>query len=268
MPRIRTLKPEFWTDEKLAPLPPITRLVFLGLISLADDTGRLIDNVKSLDGMLFPETDDTCRESLEVLMRLSRISRYVAESGQKVIQITNWASHQKVAHPSPHNLPGPPVVTSDPATISAALMSSSRGSHENLVPLPTTNDQRPVPTTNDQKPAARSVRFDPLTVDLPVELQTDQFRTAWRELCEHRASKRKPVTKMAAPKLIAKCARAGPVAAVKAIEDAIANDWQGIFPEKESTNGHNGNRTNSRLAGPGVNFEKDSQPAGGIVAGW
>ena len=67
MARIRTIKPEFWQDEKLAPLESIHRLVFLGLISHADDAGRLVDNIKALDGMIFPSTDDSSRESLETL---------------------------------------------------------------------------------------------------------------------------------------------------------------------------------------------------------
>ena len=108
MARIRTIKPEFWRDEKLAPLDPIHRLVFLGLISQADDAGRLVDNIKSLDGMIFPETDDSSGESLEVLGRLSRILRYTAKSGQKIIQITNWKHHQKVQKPSICILPSPP----------------------------------------------------------------------------------------------------------------------------------------------------------------
>ena len=50
MARIRTIKPEFWTDEKLAPLSPICRLTFLGLVSMADDAGRL--NAKQLRGFV------------------------------------------------------------------------------------------------------------------------------------------------------------------------------------------------------------------------
>ena len=75
MARIRTIKPEFWADEKLGPMSPIDRLVFLGLMSLADDAGRLIDSVKALDGALFPYTDDTCGPSLERLASASRVSR-------------------------------------------------------------------------------------------------------------------------------------------------------------------------------------------------
>jgi hypothetical protein len=106
--RIRTIKPEFWQDEKLAPLPALTRLVFIGLISQADDAGRLIDNVKMLDGQLFPLTDETCGPSLDELARLGRIIRYHSESGQRLLQITHWDTHQKVDRPSKYTLPPPP----------------------------------------------------------------------------------------------------------------------------------------------------------------
>ena len=107
MARIRTVKPEFWVDEKLSPLEPIHRLVFLGLISQADDAGRIVDNSRLIDGLLFPETTDTCKDSLEILTRLSRILRYKSTSGQSLIQIVNWGKHQRVAHPSVFCLPAP-----------------------------------------------------------------------------------------------------------------------------------------------------------------
>ena len=114
MARIRTMKPEFWQDEKLAPLAPIHRLVFLGLISHADDAGRLVDNIKLLDGLLFPETEDTARESLEILCGIGCIDRGYAESGQGVIQIVNW-KHQKIDKP---NLAAAndPIAFVDPST--------------------------------------------------------------------------------------------------------------------------------------------------------
>ncbi len=39
MPRIRTIKPEFWSDEKLATVSEATLLVAIGLLNLADDEG-------------------------------------------------------------------------------------------------------------------------------------------------------------------------------------------------------------------------------------
>lgn len=128
MARIRTIKPEFWQDEKLAPLPPIDRLVFLGLISMADDAGRLVDSSRMLNGLLFPHTDDDCRKSLETLARLSRVFRYTSNSGQKLLQIVHWENHQRVDNPSRYCLPPPPPQT----TTQQAVTQPSRGSSEDL----------------------------------------------------------------------------------------------------------------------------------------
>lgn len=86
MARIRTIKPEFWGDEKLAPCSPITRLVFLGLISMADDAGRVVDNVKVIDAFVFPETSETCRGSIDELSAMGRIRRGKTASGQRIIE--------------------------------------------------------------------------------------------------------------------------------------------------------------------------------------
>ena len=79
-----------------------------------------------------------------------------------------------------------------------------------------------------KKPAA--ARFDPAEVDLPEELATDEFRAKWREWCAYRSAKKKPVSAVAAARSLEKCRRAGLVAAMQGIDDAIAADWQGLFP--------------------------------------
>lgn len=110
MARIRSVKPSFWADEKLGPLAPIDRLVFLGLISAADDAGRLPDSVRWIDGQVFPLTSDTCADSLATLAALGVIQRGRTASGQPVIQLVNWSSHQRINRP---NLTGalPPITT-------------------------------------------------------------------------------------------------------------------------------------------------------------
>ena len=100
MARIRTIKPEFWGDEKMAKLAPVTRLVFLGLISMADDRGRLVDSVKRIDAFLFPFDEDSTnvRRSLDELHANGRIKRGLTASGQKIIEMVNW-HHQKIDRP-------------------------------------------------------------------------------------------------------------------------------------------------------------------------
>lgn len=156
MPRIRTIKPEFFQDEKLAPMSVIDRFVFMGLISMADDAGRLLDNVKIIDAFIFPDTDDSARESLMRLSRIARIRRGTTASGQKVIQIANWTTHQKVQHPQ-MKAALPEIVEDEPVTdIHERLMNGSGGAHEPLAPH--TNDLRP--TTNDLRPIAADAASD------------------------------------------------------------------------------------------------------------
>lgn len=102
MPRIRTIKPEYWSDEKLSPLDDTTRLVFLGMISMADDAGRLLDNVKQIDAFIYPHTQRMAAtaKAVNTLHQLGRIHRGLTESGQAVIQITGFTSHQKIDRPN------------------------------------------------------------------------------------------------------------------------------------------------------------------------
>jgi hypothetical protein len=153
MPRIRTIKPEFWQDEKLAPLNPTVRLVFLGLISMADDAGRLVDNVKSIDGFIFPHTDDSSREALDILARLSRIRRYRSASGQRLIQIANWW-HQKVDKPSKHVLPAPPDPDSGASTEAPTSSNdTAESSRDSLDHVEESSRSDLVSSTNDLGPS-------------------------------------------------------------------------------------------------------------------
>lgn len=163
MARIRTLKPEFWADEKLGPLDPRTRLVFLGLISQADDAGRLVDSVRLLDGLLFPFTGDSCEEPLRVLAELEVIRRGVTASGQRVIQLANW-HHQKIDKP---NLSAalPPIANSASENELRTVADESAKDRRNVadesaphisistvvsVPEPTTADPREKTAATDQ----------------------------------------------------------------------------------------------------------------------
>lgn len=196
MARIRTLKPDFWTDEKLGPLEPITRLVFLGLISQADDAGRLIDAIRMLDGLIFPYTDDTCGPSLERLSELGRIVRYSDGSGRGLIQIMGWDEHQRVKNPSQYTLPAPPeeIVgtpsvdsTEEEGRTSADPNPRVRAPAAPTHPLPTVQD----PTTAIPPPGGRKNGRppEPPTTTPDSEPEPDDLAT-W--LGEHADAVREP----------------------------------------------------------------------------
>jgi hypothetical protein len=67
---------------------------------------------------------------------------------------------------------------------------------------------------------------------LPKSLATEQFNLKWQEWLAYRKEKRKPVSKRAAEKQLATLESHGEAVAIAAIDQAIASDWQGLFPEK------------------------------------
>lgn len=203
MPRIRTIKPEFWSDEKLSTLNVLDRLTFLGLISLADDFGRVHDNVKVIDAFVFPNTDETVRESLANLSRMNRIKRGNAASGMAIIEIINWDKHQKVDKPQTRSAL-PPIETQDKnafenhSRISREQVEAVSGlvANDSDVVRDLTTDHRP-PTmdhgsgTDDHGPGmtgaiAQCVLFDPPVNNGPVHDTPEMVCQYWNAMMDQK----------------------------------------------------------------------------------
>jgi hypothetical protein len=78
----------------------------------------------------------------------------------------------------------------------------------------------------------------PSTVPLPPGLDTPAFREAWSAWLEDRKARKVPVTARAAAMQLAKLVEHGPGVAVLAIQNSIANQWKGLFPESVNRNGN------------------------------
>lgn len=100
MPRIRTIKPEFWTDPLIVGLPILTRLFYIALWNYSDDSGCFWDEPDRMQMELMPKEQDFDAEfHLAILEGHDRIIRM--ETGGKVFwQIAHWHDHQKIDHPS------------------------------------------------------------------------------------------------------------------------------------------------------------------------
>lgn len=57
MPRIRTLKPQFWDSPSVAKADLAPRLLYMALWNWADDAGRGTANLKELEAFAFPNDD-------------------------------------------------------------------------------------------------------------------------------------------------------------------------------------------------------------------
>lgn len=110
MPRIRTIKPEFPQSQSMGSVSRDSRLLFILLWTLADDSGRLRGNSRMLASLLFPYDDDVPRLIDGWLLELEGqdcIVRYVADDGAAYLQICKWLDHQKIDKASVSKLPEP-----------------------------------------------------------------------------------------------------------------------------------------------------------------
>jgi hypothetical protein len=107
MPRIRTIKPDFFSNEQIGQLSVAARLLFVGLWTLSDREGRLQDRPVRISAQLFPYDVNLSVDSLlDDLAEAKLILRYEAED-KKCIQIINFTKHQHI-HPNEptQGLPG------------------------------------------------------------------------------------------------------------------------------------------------------------------
>ena len=108
MPRIRTIKPDFWTDETVTACSLSARLLFIGLWNFADDDGRLEDAPRQIKMRIFPGDDFTADAIDGWLAELAGgglIRRYAVD-GRRYMQITGW-HHQVINRRTPSKIPAP-----------------------------------------------------------------------------------------------------------------------------------------------------------------
>lgn len=104
MARIRTIKPEFWTDEKMVELSPTARLLFVGLWNFADDEGRMVYSPRRIKMQILPADDVDIRGILGELRNAGRIRIYTVENVE-YLDIPHFLTHQKIDKPSRSKLP-------------------------------------------------------------------------------------------------------------------------------------------------------------------
>ena len=96
MARTRSIKPGFFDNDILGDLPPLTRLLFIGLWCMADREGRLEDRPRKIKKAILGYDDvdsDGVSQMLQELHDNDFITRYQV-GGNGYIQVLNFSKHQ------------------------------------------------------------------------------------------------------------------------------------------------------------------------------
>jgi hypothetical protein len=111
MARNRMIKPEFWKDEKTGSMSDRAKLLFIGMLNVADDCGILRYNASILRSEIFVYCDITKAEIEELMREIEEaelIQVYQAKDDeQKYCIIKNFLKHQQIAKPTKSKLPKP-----------------------------------------------------------------------------------------------------------------------------------------------------------------
>lgn len=104
MARIRTIKPEFWTDEKLTECSLSARLLFIGTWNFADDSGNLDRSPKQIKARVFPLDDIDCEPLLIELLAQGLLIEYTVND-KLFLHINGFNKHQLINRPSKPTCP-------------------------------------------------------------------------------------------------------------------------------------------------------------------
>lgn len=124
MPRIRTIKPEFFTSPDTAKVSHAARLLYVAMWCWADDHGRGELNLLQLRAFAFPEEDPWLERSFadqntEVQSAHTDFQNLCAEvingygisaytnRGRTFYEIPSWDTHQKLQRRAKPKFPGP-----------------------------------------------------------------------------------------------------------------------------------------------------------------
>lgn len=96
MSRIRTIKPEFWTDPDVVSCSMAARLFFIGCWNQADDHGVLKDEPTRLKLEILPADDVDPVALVNELVHHRLLLRKVAPDGTPVLVVRTFAIHQRI----------------------------------------------------------------------------------------------------------------------------------------------------------------------------
>jgi hypothetical protein len=112
MARKRMLAPTFWDDDTIGGMSKTARLLFLGMVNLADDEGRLVANAKLLKARVFAYDDDETAATVEAaLQEIAAACRSVTlyeVDERRYFAFLKWTVHQRIEKGYKSELPPPP----------------------------------------------------------------------------------------------------------------------------------------------------------------
>lgn len=122
MARMRTIKPEFWVDDKIVELSILAKLLYIGLWNFADDDGYMEASPRRIKRQIFPDNDYDVASAIGELLAVGMVQKCSSDQGELLL-IVQFKTHQKPQHPTVTKYTNIHAISGSPHEDSGALMS-------------------------------------------------------------------------------------------------------------------------------------------------
>jgi hypothetical protein len=226
MARIRTIKPEIWLSPQVMNLSLPARLLFIGLITQADDQGRGIADPRRLKAAVLPADDVTASQVEEWLREIAaqRLAvLYESTAHGRLYSLPSWFQHQSINKPKSSAYPPVPGVVPD------ADGSDTEGIPDEYRTSPGGSEGK----GTEGKGARAQARATPARSPDPAKPPEVQGLDveAWARWLSYRRDIGKPIKAASAEAAARKLAAFGGLQA-SVVEQSVAAGWQGLFALK------------------------------------
>lgn len=221
MARIRTVKPEFFTDEKVGECSPNARLLFIGTWVFADDLGNLDRSAKQLKAQVFPYDTTDVEPLLQELLRSGLLREYESD-GKTYLHISGFTDHQRIDKPSKPKRPVPEDSGNTSGTVDEDSESTRSGREGK-------GKESKGEEAREAHPPVDGLNFE-----------------AWERWEGYRKLIRKPLKPVSIPAAQQALAAFGSEQSA-VVEQSVANGWQGLFALKLNGSTHGTTARKSRF---------------------
>jgi hypothetical protein len=178
MPRIRTIKPEYWTNPQVGRCSYPARLLFIGTWHYADDHGNLPRDAGKLMMQVFPNPADRGLDVEALILELltqGLLMEYSCENKQRYLHIPTFTKHQVINRPSKALYPQPDKTLTEEymRTVNAAQDKAERESHRHSQKAGKTQNKEGLTEDSCLERKGKEVNLKPSQKQKHVELSLD-----------------------------------------------------------------------------------------------
>jgi len=252
MARIRTIKPEFWTDEKVGKLKRDERLLFIGLWNLADDQGVVKANAAYIKGQLFSYDEE---------LRISTVDNWLASmaKARMLIPFTfNSESYYLIRTFDEHQLINRPSKPKFPQELIDQLLSDdSQDAHGILSEYSQPEGKGKGKDIGKEGEDGFVNKKDVKPLPEFKNPFSENFLSAWQQWKAYKATEFKfsyksVQSEQAAINELVKLSKGMEHVAEAIIHQSMAKGWKGLFELKDQAYANEQQRTAKQATGAGV----------------